>query len=149
MKKRTFSIKKFVALFIFGGLFMFWACQNQTSTEGATDPLANASGEELYVSYCQICHGSKDEAGPMAEVLKQVPLDLSLIKVRRGGEFPRKEIVKIIEGGSTVKGHRNVEMPAFGKTFKESENLDNKKMVQKRINRIVDYLESIQRDLEG
>ncbi len=149
MKKRTFSIKKTVTLVIFGGLFLLWACQNQTGGEGAVDPMADATGEELYVSYCQICHGNKDEPGPMAEVLTQVPLDLSLIQVRRGGEFPRDEIIKIIEGGTTVKGHRNVEMPAFGKTFQESENLDSKKLVRERVERIVDYLESIQRDLEG
>jgi len=85
----------------------------------------------------------------MAEVLQNVPLDLTLIKVRRGGEFPRDEIVRIIDGrAGGVKGHRNVEMPVFGKTFKESEGLESNKMVKEKINLIVDYLESIQRDLE-
>lgn len=146
MKKTPFSIKKAIALAIFGSLFLLWACQNQSTT---TDAMAVASGEELFVSYCQICHGSGDEAGPMAEVLSTVPLDLRLIAVRRNGEFPRDEIIKIIDGRSSLKGHRNTEMPVFGKTFKESEGLDSNKEVKKEIGLIVDYLESIQQKLEG
>jgi len=146
MKKRNFSIRKFIVFAIFGGFFFLWACQNKETTQ---DPMADVTGKELYISYCQICHGDKDEAGPMAEVLQNVPLDLTLIKVRRGGEFPRDEIVRIIDGrAGGVKGHRNVEMPVFGKTFKESEGLESNKMVKEKINLIVDYLESIQRDLE-
>jgi hypothetical protein len=145
MKKTPFSIKKAIMLIVFGGLFLLWACQNQSSE----NPMANVTGEELYISYCQICHGSGDEAGPMGEVLSTVPMDLRLIAVRRGGEFPRDEIIKIIDGRSpTVKGHRNTEMPVFGKTFKESEGLASNREVKAEIGLIADYLESIQQDLE-
>ncbi len=146
MKKEVFSIRKFIIYVIFGTLLLAWACQNQGTTENA---VAAASGEDMYISYCQICHGNQNEAGPMAEVLKSVPLDLSLIAVRRNGEFPRNEIIKIIDGRSTLQGHRNQEMPIWGKTFKESEGLESNKKVKEKIELIVDYLESIQRELEG
>lgn len=146
MKKTTFSFKKTIVFAIFGGLFFLWACQNQPATNEA---IAEASGEDLYVSYCQICHGNGDEAGPMAEVLTTIPLDLRLIAVRRNGEFPRDEIIKIIDGRSAVKGHRHTEMPIWGKTFQESEGLESNRKVKAKIESIVDYLESIQKDLES
>ena len=146
MKKEIFSIRKAIIFVIFGVLLLAWACQNQGTPESA---LANVSGEEMYISYCQICHGNQDEAGPMAEVLKTVPLDLSLIAVRRNGEFPRDEIIKIVDGRSALLGHRNQEMPIWGKTFKASEGLESNKKVKEKIETIVDYLETIQRDLEG
>lgn len=146
MKRATFSFRKTIVFIIFGGLFFLWACQNQTSPN---DAMAEVSGEDLFVSYCQICHGGGDEAGPMAEVLSTVPLDLRLIAVRRNGVFPRDEIIKIIDGRSALKGHRNTEMPVWGKTFQESEGLESNKKVKQKIEVIVDYLESIQKDLEG
>jgi mono/diheme cytochrome c family protein len=145
MKKTPFSIKRIITLIVFGGLFLLWACQNQSSE----NPTADVTGEELYVSYCQICHGSGEEAGPMAEVLTNVPLDLHYIAVRNDGEFPRDRIIRIIDGRSpNVRGHRNSEMPVFGKTFQESEGLESNREVRKEIELIVDYLESVQQDLE-
>ncbi len=146
MKKTPFSIKRAIVVIVFGSLLLLWACQNNSDAEAH---FGGVTGEELYISYCQICHGSGEEAGPMAEVLTNVPLDLRLIAVRRNGEFPRDEIVKIIDGRSpNIRGHRNSEMPVFGKTFKESEGLHNNREVKTEIGMIVDYLESIQQDLE-
>lgn len=104
-----------------------------------------ASGEELFQSYCSICHGTNGTGGgPMTEHLKLPPADLTKIASRRGGSFPDEQIYQIIDGRVPVAGHGTGDMPIWGQTLKESEHLKNEKQVRQSINNLVDYLKSIQ-----
>lgn len=138
----TRKVKKVNVLLFLGTLFLVvFSCQGNKNLEGHT----LASGEELYVSYCMICHGEQGN-GSMAELLTVEPPDLTKIAARRGGEFPEEEIFQIIDGRQTLKGHGTREMPIWGLTFKNSEKLKNEKQVEKNIQNIVDYLKTIQRE---
>lgn len=130
-----------VVLFLGTLLFLILSCQNNKNMEG--QPLA--SGEELYVSYCMICHGETGN-GSMSELLTVQPPDLTKISARRNGAFPTEEIYNIIDGRQTLKGHGTRDMPIWGLTFKNSERLKNEKQVKKNIDSIVEYLKTMQAD---
>ena len=118
-----------------------------TEDSNATSAAARAeTGQELFVSYCQICHGSDGERGAMAEILTVEVPDLRYISARRSGTFPEEDLYMIIEGSTNVKGHGSLNMPLWGKTFKESEALDSDAEVSQRIEMLVNYLKSIQEE---
>lgn len=156
--KRITKLNKIIyaacaAFFLAATAQFLTSCNNAAPAEKAaaeeapvhkeTDPLAR--GQELYVSYCQICHGENGD-GAMAELLKIQPPDLTLIAARREGNFPAEEIRKIIDGTEPVEGHGSGDMPIWGVTFKVSENLGDDAQVRKEIENIVIYLQSIQRE---
>ena len=156
--KRITKLNKIVyaACFVFflsGMAQLITSCNNAAPAEETAseeipvhkevDPMAR--GKELYMSYCQICHGENGD-GAMAELLKIQPPDLTLIAARRDGAFPAEEIRKIIDGTDPVEGHGSGDMPIWGVTFKVSENLGSDEEVKKEISNIVIYLQSIQRE---
>ena len=126
-------------------------CSNSPSSESvdadATALAARAvTGEELYVSYCQTCHGVEGVQGAMAEMLTVEVPDLRYISARRNGSFPKEDLHKIIDGRNDVKGHGTRDMPIWGLTFKASEMLKTEAEVKDRIAMVVNYLKSIQQE---
>ena len=64
------------------------------------------SGPYLYRTFCATCHGAGGRSdGPLADLLRQRPPDLTTIAERRGGAFPRAEIFAAIDGRRLVPGH--------------------------------------------
>ena len=108
---------------------------------------AMADGNELFQSYCSICHGKyADGRGNMAGRLNTPPMDLTTIAKRRGGNFPDDEIFNIIAGRDKVPGHStNSDMPAWWDTLKKSEDISKDKEVKQKIKHIVAYLKEIQK----
>ncbi len=107
----------------------------------ASDPLER--GAELYLSYCKICHGAQGQAGPMADLLKIPPPDLTQIAARRDGNYPEELVFDIIKGNENLKGHGGL-MPVWGETFRESENLETEEEVNAEVRKIVAYLKTLQ-----
>lgn len=104
-----------------------------------------ASGEELFLSYCAICHGTDGTGGgAMTEHLKLPPADLTKIAARRAGNYPAEQIYQIIDGRVPVAGHGTGDMPVWGNTLKESEKLKNERQVRQSIDNLVEYLRTIQ-----
>ena len=71
-------------------------------------------GRALYDEYCAACHGPAAQgSGPLAAELALDPPDLSRIAARRDGDFPRAEVLSIIDGYTRgrVEGPQ---MPEFG-----------------------------------
>jgi mono/diheme cytochrome c family protein len=135
----VYSVRNLVLAASFLLLFAF-ALTNCNTT---SNPIA--TGKDLYISYCAICHGADGKGGGvMTEHLKLPPADLTKIASRRGGNFPEEQVYQIIDGSSPVAGHGSGDMPVWGQTLKESEDLKNKKEVRQSINNLVDYLKSIQ-----
>lgn len=114
----------------------------QDQIQKASDPIER--GKELYISYCQICHGKDGETGPMSEELKVYPPDMRKIAARNGGEFPDERVFEIIKGEKEVTGHNRADMPLWGDTFRESEGLASDEAVNEEIRHIVAYLKTIQ-----
>ncbi|HET9210570.1 MAG TPA: cytochrome c [Thermoanaerobaculia bacterium] len=105
------------------------------------------SGGRVYRAYCASCHGvSADGHGPMVEVLKVRPSDLTRISERNDGTFPEGRIAAIIDGRLEVRGHGPGSMPVWGLSFREiGRDSDQETEVRERIKDLVAYLESIQR----
>ncbi len=52
-------------------------------------PTSAASGQEMYNSYCAVCHGKDGKGnGPAAEALKVPPTDLTSLAKNNGGKYP-------------------------------------------------------------
>lgn len=101
-------------------------------------------GAELYASYCQVCHGESGQSGPMADLLKNPPPDLTTISQRNGGKFPTDQITTKVAGKQDIAGHGASDMPVFWVAIKNGENLQDDHEVEERINEIVAYLRRIQ-----
>src|ERR1039458_8577208 len=52
-------------------------------------PTSPISGEQMYSTYCDVCHGAKATGnGPPAPAMKAQPPDLTMLSKRNGGAFP-------------------------------------------------------------
>lgn len=109
------------------------------------------SGKDEYVFHCASCHGLDGRGnGPAASVFKIKPADLTLLSRRNGGVFPKKRVFATIDGTTIVAAHGSREMPVWGEIFeRQGSNTYNRaataREVRERIQRLVNYLESIQR----
>ena len=77
------------------------------------------------------------------------PADLTNIARQHGGKFPRQAIYDIIDGGKRLPGHYNFNspMPLWGLSFQlrgKEYSDESEAAVKRRINALLDYLESIQ-----
>ena len=102
------------------------------------------SGEYLYHAFCASCHGDYGAGnGPVADILRVRPSDLTTIAGRNGGAFPRDRVQATIDGRTSVKGHGPGDMPIWGNVLKATEGRDEA-TITKRIGALVAYIESIQ-----
>ncbi len=79
------------------------------------------------------------------------PPDLTTLKARNGGVFPRERLLCIIDGREDIKVHVEREMPVWGQWFKmEAEDglggaEGDEATVRKRVESLIDFIESLQR----
>ena len=111
--------------------------------------LEDYSGEELFGRFCASCHGTEARGdGPVARSLNVAVPDLTTIAARYG-EFPSMLIRDVIDGrGIDVLAHGTRTMPVWGYEFwiEEGGDVNAQRAVRGAINRLVEYLESVQRD---
>jgi mono/diheme cytochrome c family protein len=108
---------------------------------------ADTSGAQLYKEFCATCHGVSGHGnGPVALSLKQRVPDLTLLAKRWGGAFPAEEVHRMIDGRSMPRAHGTTEMPIWGWEFYgyEGEDAARRRHVAELIDRLVEYLGSIQ-----
>jgi hypothetical protein len=77
------------------------------------------------------------------------PADLTQIAKRHRGKFPRETVYDVIDGGKRSPGHYNFNspMPLWGLSFQlegKEYTEESEAAVRRRINSLLDYLESIQ-----
>jgi len=112
--------------------------------------LEDYSGAELFERFCASCHGSGARGnGPVASSLNTAVPDLTLIVSRYGGEFPVTLVRDVIDGrGIDVRAHGTRTMPVWGYEFwvEEGGDVVAQTAVRDAINKLVDYLRSVQRD---
>ena len=78
--------------------------------------------------------------GPAAPELKVPPPDLTTLAKRNHGKFPTEYVTRVLAKGPKPAAHGTAGMPTWGPLFEEL----SKGHVTVEINRVVEYLESIQ-----
>lgn len=133
---------KHISSLIFSSLLLF------TSNSLFAEPDTRGS-EEFRIS-CAICHGVGGRGnGNMAEYLKIVPSDLTVLAKNNEGRFPSGKVFRTIDGRSQVKGHGDRGMPVWGSRYKAEVGdmygpFGGETAVRARILELVYYIESIQ-----
>lgn len=99
-------------------------------------------GKDVFMQRCASCHGEDGKGnGPAAAALKNPPSDLTRISLNRGGQFPRAEIMRFIDGERPVPAHGPRHMPVWGEVFRNERNDSEARM---RIYSLTAFIESIQ-----
>lgn len=112
---------------------------------------AEPSGAQEYKDNCARCHGSdaKGNGRDANDKPGYRPADLTQIAKQHGEKFPRQEIYDVLDGGKRLPGHYNFDspMPLWGLSFQlrgQEYSDESEAAVKRRINALLDYLESIQ-----
>ena len=114
-------------------------------------------GKQEYLNKCAVCHGKSgkgNDVGPILDVLKKAPSDLTLLSKNNGGVFPFDRVYGVIDGRETIAAHGEREMPIWGnsysiETVSAAEHYfdvpyDMQMYVRARILALIDYLNRIQ-----
>lgn len=119
------------------------------------------AGKAEFLSSCASCHGADGKGkGPVSELLKVSPPDLTILAKNNNGVFPTNAVYETIDGSKTIAAHGNREMPIWGERFNPIMNaphivdpaydvLDPSRelrgvVVRTRILAVIDYLNRIQ-----
>jgi len=102
-----------------------------------------ASGEEMFNTYCAVCHGKDGKGdGPAASEFKIPPANLTLLSVNNNGKFPADHVATTIRTGPRdAKAHGSRDMPVWGPIFA---SMGSSAQVDQRINNLTKYVESLQ-----
>lgn len=136
---------RFTALLALAAIAALGSLPVSTQDKPKPDVPATTTGASTYRNYCASCHGTSGKGdGPMADYLKWVPVDLTQIRRKNGGQYPVDKLTRIIDGRKPLKGHGGPEMPIWGDAFKNAwEGYDEVK-VKEKIDQLVAYLETLQ-----
>jgi mono/diheme cytochrome c family protein len=108
-------------------------------------PTSAASGQEMYKSYCAVCHGIDGTGnGPAASALKVPPTDLTTLAQKEAGKYPALKVASVIRGEEALPAHGSKEMPVWGKLF-WSMSGGHSSEVQQRVANLNKYIESMQK----
>ena len=107
-------------------------------------PTSAASGEEMFNTYCAVCHGKDGKGnGPAAEALKVPPPDLTVLTKNNKGSYPSMKVSAVIRGEQAMPAHGSKDMPVWGSLFwKMSQGHESE--VQQRIANLNKYVEGMQ-----
>lgn len=110
-------------------------------------------GKQDYDANCASCHGADGKGnGPMQELLRVRPSDLTQLARRNQGVLPMAQLFDVIEGNN-VPSHGTRDMPIWGREFRveDSEHYkeargsyDSAALVRARILMLLEYINRIQ-----
>jgi mono/diheme cytochrome c family protein len=107
-------------------------------------PTSPASGQEMFATYCAVCHGPDGKGnGPAAPALKTPPANLARLAASHDGIFPEDRVSGILSGKVELNAHGSSEMPMWGTLFRKLSPGDFK-TVNLRVENLTSYLKSIQ-----
>ena len=110
-------------------------------------PIGNApsnSGQEMFKSYCAVCHGVDAKGnGPAASAMKTPPTDLTALAKKENGQYPAAHVAAVIRGQATTPSHGSQDMPVWGRLF-SSISQGHEGQVQQRVTNLVNYIETLQ-----
>ena len=110
-------------------------------------------GEQLYMEFCAVCHGSNAKgAGEFGQYLTLIPPTLTTLSKDNDSVFPLLKVMRIIDGRTTIRAHAGGDMPIWGNTFSRMASAqlgdpsDREMLVKIRITVLTDYLEGLQEE---
>lgn len=125
-------------------LMIFWGTNIR---QAAAQGVVLTSGKLEYQQYCASCHGTAGKGnGPMAELWKKPPADLTLLSRKHKGQSRFWRVYHTIDGREEAMSHETRAMPIWGGHFLMQGGgapLDEH-TVRGRILALVYYVESIQ-----
>lgn len=104
---------------------------------------AASSGEEMFNTYCAVCHGKSGKGDrPAATEFKIMPANLTLLAKNNNGTFPEAYVAQVIQTGPRdAKAHGSKDMPVWGKLFA---SLGDDATVKLRIHNLATYIGTLQ-----
>jgi len=112
-----------------------------------SEPQPVYDGQNLFLGYCAACHGPVGAGdGPMATHLAASIPDLRTLAARNDGNFPRQQLVDMIDGRSFRSVHGSADMPVWGYQFRREEGMTEEgiRNVNARIEALVSHIEALQ-----
>jgi mono/diheme cytochrome c family protein len=102
-----------------------------------------ASAQEMFRSYCAVCHGVEAKGnGPAVAALKVPPPDLTRLSANNGGKFPELRVFNSINGEANLPAHGSSEMPVWGTLFREMRGDSSQAAL--RLRNLTKYIEQLQ-----
>ncbi len=110
------------------------------------EPDRQVLGALSYRVHCLNCHGSSGTGdGPMAELLKIIPADLTRLAARNDGKYPAELVYQAIDGRQQIASHGSRRMPVWGVGFQNpGRDTDQEEAVRDKILDLVAYLKTLQ-----
>jgi len=107
-------------------------------------PTNAASGQEMFKSYCAVCHGEDAKGnGPAASAMKVPPIDLTTLAQKNSGKYPAMHVSSVVRGEADLPAHGSKDMPVWGPLFFRLSQ-GHEAEVQQRIANLNQYIESVQ-----
>ena len=118
--------------------------QDKVVKHGPITATSAASGKEMFVNYCAVCHGTDGKGtGPAASALKEPPANLTTLAQKNGGKLPSNHVSATLRGQASPGAHGNKEMPVWGPVFRQISQ-GHEDEVHQRIANLTKYVESLQ-----
>jgi len=145
------NLKSLIKTLLFAMLFLTLTLvagqQNQVTIKNAPIAMTSpASGKEMFVAYCAVCHGKDAKgSGPATPALKVTPPDLTMLAQRNGGKYPAGEVMAVIQfGPGAPKAHGSKDMPIWGPPFRRLSDNAGSPEVAQRLTNLAEYIRSLQ-----
>jgi mono/diheme cytochrome c family protein len=110
-------------------------------------PTSATSGQQMFTTYCAVCHGASGIGnGPAAAALKVPPANLTLLSQNNGGSFPSNHVTSVLKFGTAIPAHGSAEMPIWGdemRTLNPTQVDDS--LIRLRILNLTNYLKQMQK----
>ena len=118
----------------------------QETRSAAEIDQSRSAGADLFRRYCASCHGATARGdGPLADAMRRRPPNLTELRKRNAATYSSDLVYRIIDGRKQVRGHGGPDMPVWGDAFSRSLEGSSEDGIRKRIQALVDYVDSIQR----
>lgn len=76
-------------------------------------------GKLEFETRCASCHGTNGKgSGPLAELLRKSPPDLTSLAMGNGGMLPMERLYDSIAGDKSVAAHGTRDMPVWGRVYR-------------------------------
>lgn len=111
-------------------------------------PTSVTSGQQMYTTYCAVCHGTTGIGdGPAAKALKTPPTDLTTLSQKNGRSFPVLHVNSVLEfGTANPAAHGTAQMPIWGDLMGTLHTGgDGDALVRLRLVNLTNYLKQIQK----